>query len=52
MGIERINKRIIFLIFLMITGVVFSQKKKKERITKNRGDQCGETLFTNGIRSH
>lgn len=33
MGIERINKRIIFLIFLMITGVVFSQKKKKERIT-------------------
>ena len=33
MGREQMNRNIIFLILLMVSGVVFSQKKKKDRIT-------------------
>ncbi len=33
MGRKQMNTNIIFLILLMVSGVVFSQKKKKDRIT-------------------
>ena len=33
MGRERLHRNIIFLILLLVSGMVFSQKKKKDRIT-------------------